>query len=241
MAGFYKRGAAALDDVIEQHEAREAQREAQRGKPMRFWLKAPGSKGFKKGDNEADIIFLDDDVPVIDEHAVEVEKNRWEQFTCLLNIEGADYCPLCEAGNRAYKAAFYPIVDRRSYTTKDGKATYKDQIRLLVAKPTTIKQLRIYQSKMKGLKGKSFSVTRTAREEPNVGNTFVPTESFTKAQIEALLKEAGTIKDDQSFGDVMLNDAKWEELLAPRAVEELEALVGKKRDSKDDEDSVDFD
>lgn len=240
---FFKKGAAALESVIEQHEAAEAAREAQKGKIRRFWLKAPGGKGFHKGENSADIIFLDDDVPVLSEHHIQIDGKWGNTFTCRLNLEGETVCPLCEMGDKPYTAAFYPIIDRTKYTSMAGtdkERQVTDQIRLLVAKPTTMKQLRIYQAKMKGLKGKEFNITRTDKTEPNVGNTFVPTETHKKAEIEAILRASGVLKADEDYASVALTDAKWEELLAPLSVEELENIIGKKKDEPSAEDSVDF-
>lgn len=240
---FFQKGAAALDTVINNHEAAEASRAANAGKTRRFWLSAPGGRGFKKGDNQADIIFLDDEVPVLMEHHIQIDGKWGNTFTCRLNIPGETYCPLCATGDKAYTAAFYPIIDRREYTSMKGtdkEKQVRDQIRLLVAKPGTMKVLRQFQSRMKGLKGKEFAVTRTEKTEANVGNVFVPTETYKKADIEGILRASGVLKEDEGIAAAMITDEKWEELLAPLSAEELENIVGKRKDEADDEDSVDF-
>lgn len=237
---FFRMGTSALDEAIDKHNAAEAARASQQDKPWRFWLKAPGTKGFKEGDNVADIIFLDDEVPVIYEHHLQIDGKWGNFFTCLTNQPGVEYCPLCDAGDKPYEAAFYPIIDRREYSSRKGDKVYKDQIRLLVAKPTTIKQLRIFQAKLKTLKGREFNVTRTGREESNVGNTFIATETHSKADVEAILREAGILKEDQSFSDISFDRERWTEILQPLPAEDLEAIVGKKKNTFDEDDKVDF-
>jgi hypothetical protein len=239
--GFFKMGSSAIDDVIERHDAAAAAREAQSNKVRRFWLKAPGSKNFKKGENTGSIIFLDDSVPVLNEHNIMIDGKWGNEFTCLLNEEGADYCPLCESGDVPYKAAFYPIIDRREYTTRDGTKTYRDQIRLLVAKPTSLKQLRVFQQDLGGsLKGQEFKVTRTGNKEPAIGNVFIPTTKHKKADIEAILSASGVLKEGDGFEAVKFTREKWEELLSPLSVAELEGIVGTKKSETTEEDDVDF-
>lgn len=185
---WLKTGADAAKAQAEYEAKVEAAKEAA-NKPRRFFL--------DEGMPEATITFIDGNLndmnqlePLVWEHDGILYNGRYEQFLCVKDQEPA--CPLCEAGDRPYLAAFLTVIVHTDYEVRSGKnkgniikAPYR---RLFVAKPTTVKLLTKHAIKRGGLAGCTFEVSRLSDTDPKVGGTF---EFVQKRSLKDLVNEYG--------------------------------------------------
>jgi hypothetical protein len=159
--------------IAEQEAVAAEARKDQQGKLRRFWL--------DKGE-EGRITFVDGSLedegylapPRFYEHTVK-HRGEWTEFVCVeqTNPEKGEKCPLCEQGERAGLVALFTIIDHRERKAKNSNEVYKDQKRLLVAKPATFELLNKYAVKYGGLAGTTWDVTRLKDDKaPRVGSTF---------------------------------------------------------------------
>lgn len=150
--------------------------ESNSNKYQRFYLKK-GTKG--------NIVFITngDRAPVIMEHNFKMgsSKTAWMNWLTCLKPMGRP-CPLCAFADandgkfRAYKAAFFGIIDLVEYTGKDGKK-YVNQKRILCAKKDSTemikrKFLRLLEKDLT-LTGAMFEVFRDGSDKsPSIGNEY---------------------------------------------------------------------
>lgn len=170
----------------------EAQREAYKsglGKLYRFFLK----------DKEvAKITFVDGDLqdtpegkfllpPRWYEHTVKVN-GQLENVVCpqQSDPQAGHECPLCAGGDRASLVAAFTIIDHRERPSKDQKKIYKDQKRLLVAKPLSMEILVKHAMKRGGLAGATFEVTRMGDNSAAIGSMFEFEEKNPIDQLKSL-------------------------------------------------------
>lgn len=175
---FIKKGKAA-QEVMAQEEHKAEQRS--KGSVLRFWLPK---------DKDACITFLDGnladgmlDIPFYYEHQVNMNGSWNNHFICTQDEEP---CPICEGGGAPSYVGVFTIIDHAEYVSKKDGKTYKDQVRLLVAKRDSIKQLTKLAEKRGGLRGCKFDVSRTGDKSPAIGNVFDFTEKHTDAQLTQL-------------------------------------------------------
>lgn len=168
----------------------EAEREAYqegRGKLRRFFLKEKET---------AKITFVDGNLtqtpegafllpPRFYEHMRQVGPRQYENYVCpeKTDPESGHKCPLCEGGDRPSLVALFTVIDHRAVPSKDNKRVYKDQKRLLVAKPLTMEILTKMAIKRGGLAGCTFEVSRMGENSAAVGSLF---EFEEKNEIEKL-------------------------------------------------------
>jgi hypothetical protein len=165
---FLKKGAAAAQ-AFQQEEARA---EAQKNQVFRFNIPNGSSTALTFLDGEIVDGMLD--IPFLYEHTINIA-GKWQNFVCTQDSEP---CPICEGGNKPSYVGLLTVVDHSSYTSKKDGKVYKDQIRLFVAKRTTIKMLTQMAIKRGGLTGCRFDVSRTGDKEPSVGNVYDFTEKL---------------------------------------------------------------
>lgn len=178
-----KRGYAQAEKVRKEMDAQRA------SGIQRVWL--PVGK-------ETTVVFLDDNPPIIKEHQVKINGDWKHWFTCLREV-GAS-CPICNdpiLRNRAYAAGFYTVIDTTEYTTSKGEAR-KNQLRLFVAKDTTLQKLRRESDKRKkegknGLVGAMYTLYRTDKKSPSVGDDFTYMRTLTDEEIKGLNKDAKVV------------------------------------------------
>lgn len=181
---FIKKGKQAQEAMAkEEHKAEQKSK----GTVMRFWMP-------KDADNE--ITFLDGDlqdgmldIPFYYEHQVNMNGSWNNHFICTQDEEP---CPVCEGGHSPSYVGVFTVIDHSEYTSKKDNKVYKDQVRLMVAKRDSIKQLQKLAEKRGGLRGCRFDVSRTGDKSPAIGNVFDFTEKVTHAQLEKLYKEKAT-------------------------------------------------
>jgi hypothetical protein len=211
-----------LDDI----EKRIQENSSGPGKLFRFRLKP---------DEERTIIFLTDDPPIIDEHTVHLGGKRYENYTCLKNA--GEECPLCAMGDKAAVTGFFVVLDRTEFTHK-GK-TYKNQVRVLAAKFKSLKQLKKFKQKYKGLALLEFDVSRTDDKAAAIGDVWSKNDKLDRADVEAMLsytnKEGKVVT--RKIEDVI---PEWEEYLALKPKEELLKVTSGKGADLDDDEEVSF-
>jgi len=179
MVGFLKKGEDA-QNILKQEEAKQALAESQKG-AYRFWL--------PKG-SETQITFVDGDLdefgnfatPMFYEHNLKINGRWGNTFVCTSSDEP---CPICEEGTNAYTAAVFTIIDHSTYTSKKDGKDYSDQIKLLVVKAGTRKDLLRLATKRGGLAGCTFDVSRKNEDKsPAVGDLFDFCQKLTPEQME---------------------------------------------------------
>lgn len=194
MAHFLRRGAAAAATLKEA-----AQRDSDRQKSKRFWLKPGGV---------AKITFLDGtldnfgtlDCPLQYEHEVKLG-NRGSDRAFIPCTEMApegmqEICPLCASGNDRYLVGFFTVVDHTGYE-KDGKK-YTNLIRLFAAKKNTITTLTSLAQDRGGIKGYTVKVVRSESDSkaPRVGSVFDFLGKVDLSKLHEALKITGPLNYD---------------------------------------------
>lgn len=173
--GFLKKGKEAQETFAqEEHKAEQAQKNS----VFRFFV--PEGKDSAITFVDGDLVDGVLDIPFYYEHNVNMN-GKWGNF--FICTQDEEPCPICEGGLNPSYVGVMTVIDHSSYVSKKDSKTYKDQIRLFVAKRDTIKQLQKLAAKRGGLTGCRFDVSRTGDKSPSVGNVFDFTEKLTMAQV----------------------------------------------------------
>lgn len=153
---------------------------------------------------EREVIFLDGNLDgdgMIEsmgfyEHNMQLA-GKYQQFTCLNGVPGMGPCPICEAGNKPALVNLLTVLNLTPYTIKHGPKAgtvipYSRQ--LFVMKKTTLGKLQFKASKIGGLLGKKFTITRLDTgdgKSPAVGTEFEwnPIQLDDGSSINQLTKE----------------------------------------------------
>lgn len=212
-------------------EREEAEREAyqdSRGKLFRFLLKDKAT---------AKITFVDGDLtetpegsyllpPRYYEHTKQVN-GRWENFVCpeKTDPDSGYKCPLCAAGDRASLVALFTIIDHREQPSKDGKKVFRDQKRLLVAKPLTMEMLTKMAIKRGGLAGCTFEVTRMGENSASVGSLFEFEEKNPVEKLRAAFVHE-VEENGQKVTKTYFTPADYEQEIVFRTPEQMIKLLG---------------
>lgn len=200
-----------------------AAREAERGKMKRFFITDPGK--------EARITFIDGALgpqgfltpPRYYEHNLQINGKWGHTYVCPeKTLPGAGHkCPICAGGDSPYLASLFTIMDHREFTGQDGKV-YKDQPRLLVAKPQTFEVLNKIAMKIGGLACQTFDVSRTSKKAASIGDVFIPIQkSDLNALMHAYKFEVKDEKTGQSAWYTKFAPANYEEEITFRTPDEL--------------------
>jgi hypothetical protein len=176
-AGWMKKGAASAKAVTD-HEQEAQRRKSEQGLMFRWSL--------KKGE-EGRLTFIDGDLspegfllpPRYYEHTVQVSHGKYGNYVCpeKTNPGAGEKCPICEQGDSyASLVALFTVIDHREYTSKEGKS-YKNRPKLLVVKTSSFEILNKYATKLGGLAGQTFEVSRSNGDKsPGIGDVFIPLE-----------------------------------------------------------------
>lgn len=203
-ANFLKTGTAAKEAMeLEKKKAADRAKEVRR-----FWLEP---------DQEKRITFLSGnivngalDVPMWYEHLVNVPGGK----TNLICVSENEICPLCKQKPSVLVAGF-TVIDNSEFKAKNGKV-YKDQVKILVSKPTTFKILQKLAAKEGGLVGLTFDVSRTSDKVANVGDMFTYVHELGRRSMDQLQKLYGG-------PDKVIAPIDFSNVLVYRTVKELEA------------------
>jgi len=177
---FLKRGKAAAT-ILAQEDAK-AELSSNKNLSFRFWI--PKGKS-------CDITFLDGaladgmlDIPYFHQHTVFMSGTYNNWFTCTADDEP---CPICEGGGQPEYVGALSVIDHSEYVSKKDGKTYKNQIKLFIAKRNTLKVLLKKALKQGGLAGCTFNVSRTGGDKsPNVGDDFEFDQKRTLAELNQL-------------------------------------------------------
>lgn len=193
---FLRTGKAAQEEMVKVEFKAES---AQKGKFQRYWMPdgADGTITFLDGDLSEGIL----DIPFYYEHQIHMNGSWRNWFICTQDEEP---CPICEGGHQPSYVGVMTVIDHSEYTSKKDNKTYKDQIRLYVAKRDTIKQLQKIAGMSGGLRGMRFNVSRTGDKSAAVGNVFFPVGTkMTSAELSAKYKEnAAPFKYDELLSSI---------------------------------------
>lgn len=195
---FLKKGAAAQAAFAQEEHKAELR---QAGKVSRFFTK----EGVASSITFLDGIVVDGvlDIPYFYEHNVNMN-GKWGNFYICTQDE--EPCPICEGGLYASYVGVLSVIDHSSYVSKKDNKTYKDQVRLFVAKRETIKALTVLAAKRGGLAGWRVDVSRTGDKSPSVGNVFDFLHHQTPPQIGTLYgAEAQPFDYDKILGEMYMS------------------------------------
>lgn len=217
MAITWARTGAAAHAEAAKHEKEQKQKLEQTRKMWRFGLKE-GMEGritFVDG-------FLDPD-GMVDyfqyyEHHLMLNGSWGHFYTCIKEMEP---CPICEANDSSALVGALTVIDHSEYTSKKG-VTYKDMVRLFIAKPTTLKQLQILGGKRGGLAGCTFDVVRSGDKSPGVGSMF---DFIEKQEIEVLKKKYSRVDPETKKSISFFVPADYAKECAPLTVEEIHQQI----------------
>lgn len=197
-ASWMAKGSASAK-VAEKEEQEAAIRKESQGLMWRFWLKAG---------EEATITFVDGELskegfllpPRFYEHNLYLNGKHNNLFVCpeKTNPASGDKCPICEDPNeKPSLIALFTIIDHRIFSGKDDKQ-YTDRPKILAAKSQSFEMLNKIASKLGGLAGQTFSVSRSkADKSPAIGDVYLP---MSKAPVEELRQKYMVEKTDPITG-----------------------------------------
>ena len=212
------------------------QRQAEKGKLFRFWMKEK---------EEARITFVDGELATEGALAGYPDPPRYYEHNLFLNGSWNNFvvcpektdpasgekCPYCEAGERPSLVALFTVIDHRQGVSKDKSKTYKDTKKLLVAKPQTYEMLTKHALKRKGLAGCTFDASRVGDKSASVGSMF---EFVEKTPIEEL-KQRYTVervdpKTNKKVTVTNFTPADYDREIAYKSGEELRKGIQKDDD-----------
>jgi len=225
--GLFNRGYDDVEKIAKQRE------EEQTNTVFRFWMPK---------DIETHIMFLDDNPPKYDEHQSYIDGNWKNWDTCLKQF--SKKCPLCEAGNKAYLAAAYTIIDLTEWTSKKGEKHLNER-KMYVVKFDSLKALKSLSAKVRGLRGSVWALSRSGDKSANTGNVFFPIGKLTEDELKMALEGKYTNEDYKTlFKNTKINSIDpydYDAILAPKDPEKMSASVDKAAEtSYDQEEKVRF-
>jgi hypothetical protein len=163
----------------------------------RFWLNVA---------QEKKVIFLDDAPFTFYEHALTLNGDFRNWFTCRKNLNQP--CPLCEAKLPIYYIGLLTVLDLTEFSDKKTGVMRKNEVRLFAAKVKALKILK-KQAEKGRLKNGLYTVSRIDEKSGRSGDFF----DF-----------------DQTVNPLTYNpDAKvlvYEEVCKPLEYDQLKTLAG---------------
>jgi hypothetical protein len=224
-ASWMKRGTESAA-IAKQEEQAVIARKDEQYLMWRFYLK-PGT--------EADITLVDGDLnpegfllpPRYYEHTMYIG-GKYVNYVCpeKTNPSSGDKCPICEEpSERAALVALFTCIDHTPHTGKNG-VVHKDRAKLIVAKSRSFEMLNTLATKMQGLAGMRFSVSRSKDEKsPSIGDTWIP---MGKSPIEELkakyVQELVDPKTNAKTKSTIFVPADYEKEVIYRTGDELRLL-----------------
>lgn len=169
-------------------------------KLFRFWL---------NDGEEAAITFLDGNLDqdgmleglTFYEHTIQFA-GKWQNFICTNSgtSQSQEPCPICEGGDQPALVTAFTIIDHRTYQgkSKNGEPgkVYKDTKKLLLATRTSFKVLQKLASKLGGLAGQTFEVSRSDSQKPRIGDVWVPVQKRSMKDLSAQFGEEAVALPD---------------------------------------------
>jgi hypothetical protein len=209
-------------------------------KPFRFFL--------KKGETRR-VAFLDDKPPIIREHTIWPKGAKQpDHYTCLDTF--GQKCPMCAAGDKPSRVAFYTLMDRTEFTyereKRDDKGNKtgqketvkgKDRVKVLAAKYEMALKFQGRSQRYGGLVGVAFEATRTTAEKaPVIGDDWEKIGRHDTDEIVKLLQAQN--RGEKPITGLAQVCIDWNEYLKPLPYERLVEIAGNKRDEPSEEDGA---
>lgn len=166
------------------------------------------------------LTFITDNPFSFREHNLKLDGNWRNWFTCI-----GKGCPLCKAGNDAYLASAWLVIDHSVWSDQAGNE-HKDEPRLLVTKARVASRILKIRAKQDGLTGVRCEVFRAEAMSPNTGDQFDVEKKHTPNELAKIAwwpKKADLLKP---------NFPEW---FAPKDAMDLKEIVGKISDAPDPE------
>lgn len=157
----FDRGSAGFAKAQQKRERQEEEYQRKKDTPFSFWL-APG--------NSAEVIILDKGEPFfVSLHKVKDARGKFVDEVCIADT--GQHCPLCAStGKEGSYTMVATVLDRRPYTTKQGK-TIKVSKKLMFVKGRNLPKFqRLYEGKAKhNLRGIKLTTHRSGDKESAMG------------------------------------------------------------------------
>jgi len=169
-----------------------------------------------KNDTSGKVTFLDNPSFFIHEHNLRVDGKFGNFFTCVKDF---DTCPICEDGDTPGYVVVATVIDHTVWEDKDGKK-HRNQKKLFVGKGKARQALlRQIERRDDDLKYCVYEMSRgSSSTECATGEDFEFLKRLTAAQVKKFIPAGEK--------DSWLDPFSYEELLAPKSIEELSELVG---------------
>lgn len=203
---WYDEGFAKTEEI-----ARERQRQQDKQKVRRVWMKAG---------NFVEVLILDDKSFSFWEHDIRSEGKWGNHYTCLANMKGANglpmECPACLASNKRYYITLIPVIDMTAWTDKQGKKhQYEKKVLALKEQPALL--IKQKKEQWGGLKNRFVRITRKGEKDFSSGSDF-----------ELMLRDGKVIEPRKEWLDKM--DTKpfnFPDLFRPGSYADMASAVGK--------------
>jgi hypothetical protein len=183
----------------------------------RHWMPAPdeGEKPDPKEDATHMIIIHRGEPVGFWEHQVKLNGDWRNWFSCPLQNEVEDECPLCEHGEyRAYFAGAMTGLDITPFETKDG--VNQGRRKLIVAKNEMLGRFELWASEdgaeEGSLYGVQYRILRSSSDAANIGDDWKKKKLWTPEDLEAHFEE---VKDALMEADWDGAEEEAENLLEP--------------------------
>lgn len=222
----FDRGSAGFAKAKQKRERQEEEYQRKKDTPFGYWLK-PGT--------EAEVIILDKGDPFfVTLHKVKGANGKYEDAPCIADT--GQHCPLCAStGKEGSYTMVISVLDRRPYTTRDGKVIKVSRKLAYVKGRNLPKFQRIFEGKANGnLRGIKLTTRRDGEKESAMGEDI---EFGARVSEDFLAK----------FGDIG-KAADYTKIFAMPSAEELKkryrltgGKVAGREEFSDDEDSDSYD
>lgn len=206
-------------------EVEEQRKRAEENREIReFWINASDEK-----QNPAFVRFLTEEPVELERHSIYFN-GRWNRFTCTGDPET---CILCQAGVDKRREGGHLLIDRRTFTTRDGKE-YSDEIKYLSFVAKHVKRFRDDASELNN--GKLLGEWKMKRSGGGSDTAYAiypqetkPLTDEEKAKHKEILKkyipEWNKFKEARGLPDFPLPNFVVAKLLKPLSPEEMQKIV----------------
>jgi hypothetical protein len=158
-------------------------------------------------------LFISDDPFCFWEHQMKIAGDWRNWATCVRGLDGYPYCPMCKLADKIkkfwrYYAGAYKIIDRSSWTDRDGNER-SDTPKLLIAKKDSLAIFRNQAKKRGGLRGCEYDVFRSGKKAASIGDSWDFSQKFTNGDLI------------EAVGEEKAQDLDFPELFKPLSFEAL--------------------
>lgn len=188
---WYERG---YDGLAREEEQKRRREEQQKYSIRRLWLPSEASML---------ALFVTDEPFCLWEHQMQISGDWRNWATCVRGLDGYPFCPICKMAEKVrkfwrYYAGAYKIIDRSTWTDRDGNER-SDTPRLLIAKKDSLAIFRNQSKKREGLRGCEYDVFRSSKKAAAIGDSW---DFSRKLSENKMLEEVGDKSTDLDFPEL---------------------------------------